>query len=113
MQNGGPYHRDTVAEIKERAKENANTVRGASATNLLKAARTQIQHAHVRENEGDLQSAFSSLTKAASLVQMLMDTAEFRADSGKKGALFKEFMDFQQVRLGVACFRIIFWALCL
>ncbi|OJT09766.1 Ubiquitin carboxyl-terminal hydrolase 8 [Trametes pubescens] len=96
MQNGGPYHRDTVAEIKERAKENANTVRGASATNLLKAARTQIQYAHVRENEGDLQSAFSSLTKAASLVQMLMDTAEFRADSGKKGALFKEFMDFQQ-----------------
>lgn len=98
MQNGGPYHRDTVAEIKERAKENVNLARGASATNLLKAARTQIQYAHVQENEGDLQSALSHLTKAASLVQMLMETAEFRADSqaGKKGVLFREFMDFQQ-----------------
>ncbi|KAI0628038.1 cysteine proteinase [Trametes polyzona] len=98
MQNGGPYHRDTVAEIKESAKETAHQARGASASSLLKSARSQIQLAQARENEGDLKGALSALTKAASLVQMLMDTPEFRADSyaGKKGALFKEFMDFQQ-----------------
>ncbi|KAI0832093.1 cysteine proteinase [Trametes gibbosa] len=98
MQNGGPYHRDTVAEIKESAKETAHQARGASAPVLLKFARSQIQSAQVRENEGDLKGALSELTKAASLVQMLMDTPEFRADSqaGKKGMLFKDFMAFQQ-----------------
>lgn len=74
MQNGGPYHRDTVAEIKESAKETAHQARGASATNLLKSARSQIKLAHAQENEGDLKGALSSLTKAASLVQMLMDS---------------------------------------
>ncbi|KAI0352107.1 cysteine proteinase [Trametes cingulata] len=98
MQNGGPYHRDTVAEIKESAKETAHQARGASAPTLLRAARSQIQLAQAREHNGDLKGALSALTKAASLVQMLMDTPEFRADSqaGKKGALFREFMDFQQ-----------------
>ncbi|KAI0642296.1 cysteine proteinase [Trametes meyenii] len=98
MQNGGVYHHSTVAEIKESAKETAYQARGASATSLLKSARTQIQLAQVRENEGDLQGALSALTKAASLVQMVMDSVEFRAESlaGKKGGLFKEFRDFQQ-----------------
>ena len=101
MQNGGAYHRDTVAEIKESAKATVSLVRGASGPSLLKNARNQIQLAQVQENQGDLKGALTSLTKAASLVQLLMSTQEFRTEShaGKKGALFKEFLDFQQVRV--------------
>ncbi|KAI8996409.1 cysteine proteinase [Trametes punicea] len=97
MQNGGSYHRDTVAEIKESAKGVVHQVRGASAASLLKSARSQIQLAQAQEHEGDLKGALTSLTKAASLVQLFMETPEFRADShaGKKGMLFKEFLDFQ------------------
>ena len=98
MQNGASYHRDIIADIKASAKETALQVKGASATSLLAAARSQIRSAHVKENEGDLKGAFSSLTKSASLVQLLMDSPEFKAETLKKGALFKEFMDFQQVR---------------
>ncbi|KAI9062559.1 cysteine proteinase [Trametes sanguinea] len=96
MQNGGSYHRDTVAEIKESAKSLVLQVRGASAPSLLRSARSQIQTAQVQENEGDLKAALTSLTKAASLVQLFMETPEFRVDAGKKGMLYKDFMDFQQ-----------------
>ncbi|RDX51268.1 cysteine proteinase [Lentinus brumalis] len=96
MQNGAAYHRDTVAEIKANAKENASQAKGASASSLLTSARSQIRLAQARENEGDLKGALSALTKTASLVQMLMDTPEFKAESGKKGPLFREFMAFQQ-----------------
>ncbi|KAI0695051.1 cysteine proteinase [Cerioporus squamosus] len=96
MQNGAAYHRETVAEIKANAKENASQVKGASATSLLASARSQIRLAQARENEGDLKGALSAYTKSASLVQMLMDTPEFKAESGKKGPLFREFMAFQQ-----------------
>lgn len=98
MQNGAAYHRETVAEIKANAKETANQVKGASATSLLASARSQIRLAQAKENEGDLKGALTAYTKSASLVQMLMDTAEFKAESGRKGPLFKEFMTFQQVR---------------
>lgn len=100
MQNGVPYKGDTITEIKNNAKETAHLVRGASATSLLTSARSQIRLAQAKENEGDLKGALSALTKSASLVQLLLDTPEFKADShaGKKGVLFKEFMDFQQVR---------------
>ncbi|CDO68378.1 hypothetical protein BN946_scf184815.g25 [Trametes cinnabarina] len=96
MQNGGSYYRDTVAEIKESAKGIVHQVRGASAPSLLKSARSQIQLARAQENEGDIKAALTSLTKAASLVQLFMETPEFRADTGRKGAIYKEFMDFQQ-----------------
>lgn len=100
MQNGASYQRDTIAEIKASAKERAQQVRGASPTSLLASARTQMRLAAVKENEGDLKAALSALTKSASLVHMIMDSPEFRAESqaGKKGVLFKDFLDFQQVR---------------
>lgn len=98
MQNGASYNRDTVAEIKATAKETAHQVRGASATSLLSSARSQIRLAQVKENEGDLKAALSALTKSASLVQMTIESSEFKADAEHKGALFKAFMDFQQVR---------------
>ncbi|KAI0924296.1 hypothetical protein AcW2_005215 [Taiwanofungus camphoratus] len=99
MQNGSnASHRDTVAEIKEVAKEQAQKVRGASAISLLKTARGQIMLAQAREGEGDLKGALSALTKAASLAQMFMDSSEFKQESqpGKKGVLVKDFLDFQQ-----------------
>ncbi|KAH9944957.1 cysteine proteinase [Epithele typhae] len=98
MQNGVSHHRDTVADIKASAKETAHGVRGASASGLLTVARSQIKVARDHEKEGDLKGALRSYTKAASLAQMLMESSEFKAESqtGKKGALFKEFLDFQQ-----------------
>ncbi|KAH9893374.1 cysteine proteinase [Cubamyces lactineus] len=98
MQNGGAYHRDTVAEIKENAKATVSQLRGASGTTILKSARSQMQLAQAQENQGDLKGALASFTKAASLIQLLMGSQEFRAEShaGKKGVLFKEFIDFQQ-----------------
>ena len=110
MQNGGAYHRDTVAEIKESAKATVSSVRGASGLSLLKNARSQIQLAQVQENQGDLKGALSALTISASLVKMVMDTPEFKSETrgGKKGALFKEFMDFQQVRPCHSLFDVVF-----
>lgn len=100
MQNGASYQRDTIADIKANAKETAQQVRGASPASLLASARNQMRIAAARESEGDLKAALSALTKSASLVHMTMDSPEFRAENqtGRKGGLFKELMDFQQVR---------------
>lgn len=100
MQNGyASTPRDTVADIKAAAKEQAHRVRGASATSLLRSARDQILHAKASEGEGDLRSALSALTKAVSLTSMFMDTNEVKQEMlpGKKGVLIKELMNFQQV----------------
>lgn len=99
MQNGAA--RDSVAEIKEAAREQAQKARGASAISLLKTARGQIAMAHAREGEGDLPGALSAFTKAALLAQMCMDSSEFKLEAqpgGKKGVLVKDFLEFQQVR---------------
>ena len=109
MQNGASYTRDTVAEIKASAQATAHQFRGASANSLLTSARSQIRLAQARENEGDLKGALSALTKSASLVAMVMDTPEFKSEThGKKGALLKEFMDFQQVRPCHSQFDVVF-----
>ena len=107
MQNGASYHRETVAGIKASAKETAHLVRGASALNLLTSARSQIRLAQDREKESDLKSALSAFTKAAFLLQMVMDSSELKAESqaGKKGALFKQVIDFQNVRRRFLFFR--------
>ena len=106
MQNGASYHRDTIAEIKASAKETTQQVRGASPTSLLASARSQMRLGAVKELEGDLKAALSAYTKAAALVQMIMDSPEFKAESqpGKKGLLFRDFLDFQQVRLWAILF---------
>lgn len=105
MQNGyGPdTPHDVVADIKAAAKEQAQRVRGASATSLLRSAREQIQVARVNENEGDVRAALSAYTKAASLAAMFMETTEFKQERppGKKGVLSQDLMKFQQVR---ACY---------
>ncbi|KAL6309343.1 hypothetical protein BKA93DRAFT_821670 [Sparassis latifolia] len=97
MQNGLSTHHDTVAQIKEAAKEQAQKVRGASAISLLKSARGQIQLAQALERDGNLKGALSALTKSAALAQMFMDSAEFKqeAQPGKMGVLVKDFLDFQ------------------
>lgn len=97
MQNGNgspPSHRESIAEIKEAAKEQARKVRGASAVALLKLARSQISLAQAREGEDDLKGALSAFTIGVSLAHMVMESPDF-----KKGALGREFIEFQQVRL--------------
>jgi hypothetical protein len=106
MQNGSPKSFDdmTVAQIKDKAKLQAQKVtRSASALSLIGVARTQILQARTSENQGDLKSAYSSYIKAVSLLQTFMDSAEFKAETqpGKRGALFKEHHDFQQVRINL------------
>ncbi|CCM01336.1 uncharacterized protein FIBRA_03385 [Fibroporia radiculosa] len=99
MQNGvGSFHGGTVADIKEVAKEQAKKVRGATAISLLKGARSQIHHADDCELAGDLKGALSAITKAVSLVQMFMDSAEFKIETqpGRKGVLVRDLLDFQQ-----------------
>jgi hypothetical protein len=90
----------SVAEIKEQAKQQAlRGSRGVSALSLIRSAKGQISLAQSREGAGDLKSALSAFTKAASLTQVFMDSAEFKAESapGKRGLLWREFTDFQQV----------------
>ncbi len=87
----------SIAEIKEQAKQQAQRgSRGASAISLIRSAKGQISLAQSREGGGDLKGALSAFTKAASLTQVFMDSAEFKA-AGKRGLLWKEFSDFQQV----------------
>lgn len=98
MQNGpASSQRDSITDIKEAAKRQANdAVRGASAISLLGAARKQAVEAQALEGEGDLRGSLSAFTKAASLMSMFMISAELKQE-GLKGVLAKEFMDFQQV----------------
>ncbi|EGO22632.1 hypothetical protein SERLADRAFT_372069 [Serpula lacrymans var. lacrymans S7.9] len=90
MLNGSSAITDnmSVAEIKDKAKEHAQkTARGASAISLIRAARFQTQVAHRCETSQDLKGALGALTKAISLLSMLMDSSEFRAEEqpGRKG----------------------------
>ena len=103
MQNGSPrpFEDISVAEIREKAIQQAQKVsKGASAVSLIKSARGQVSLAHACEDAGDLKGALSAFTKAASLAKTVMDSAEFKAENvpGKKGIIWKEFTDFQQVR---------------
>ena len=90
----------SVTEIKEQAKQQVQRgSRGASALSLIRSAKGQISLAQSREGAGDLKGALSAFTKAASLTQVFMDSAEFKAENvpGKRGLLCKEYSDFQQV----------------
>ena len=90
----------SVAEIKEQAKQQAQRgSRGSSALSLIRSAKGQISLAHAREGAGNLKGALSALTKAASLAQVFMDSTEFKAENvpGKRGVLWREFSDLQQV----------------
>jgi ubiquitin carboxyl-terminal hydrolase 8 len=95
-----PSEEMSVAEIKEQAKQQAQRgSRGVSALSLIRSAKGQISLAQSREGAGDLKGALSHFTKAASLTQVFMDSAEFKAENlpGKRGVLWREFSDFHQV----------------
>ena len=95
-----PFEDMSVAEIKERAIQQAQRAsRGSSAISLIRSAKGQISLAQSCESAGDFKGALSAFTKAASLTQVFMDTADFKAESGlgKRGVLWKEFTEFQQV----------------
>ncbi|KAF9233475.1 hypothetical protein BU15DRAFT_53836 [Melanogaster broomeanus] len=101
MQNGSVATKDnlTVAEVKEKAKEDVRkAAHGVSAISLIKTARSQSQLAQINENQGDLKGALSALLKAGSLAHMFMNSPEFIAENkhGKHGVLYKEFLDFQK-----------------
>ena len=90
----------SVAEIKEQAKQQVQRgSRGVSAISLIHSAKGQVSLAQSREGAGDLKGALSAFTKAASLTRVFMDSAEFKAENlpGKRGVLWKEFTEFQQV----------------
>ena len=100
MQNGySSSPNGTVAEIKEVAKEQVQKVKGASPLSLLRSARTQITHAKEYELNGELKNALAACTKAAHLVSLVYDSADYKAElqSGRGGVLQKELYDFQQV----------------
>ena len=90
----------SISEIKTMAKEAVRKeARGASALTLIKTARNQLVTAKDYESQGNLKGALSAITKAASLAQMTMDTAEFAYEvKGKGGVLRKEFTEFLEVR---------------
>ncbi|KDQ61450.1 hypothetical protein JAAARDRAFT_30889 [Jaapia argillacea MUCL 33604] len=101
MQNGHPRTADTltVAEIKERAKDQAlHASRGASALSLIKGARSQIATGRGCESDGDLKGALSAFVKSAALMQSVMNSAELQAESrpGRQGVLSKEVSEFLQ-----------------
>ena len=90
----------SVAEIKEQAiQEVQRASRGASVNSFIGSASGYIALARLCELSGDLKGAFSALTKAAAYTQVFMDTADLEAEivPGKRGMLWKEFIEFQQV----------------
>ena len=95
-----PFEDMSVAEIKERAIQQAQRAsRGSSAISLIRSAKGQNSLAQACESAGDFGGALSAFTKAATLIQVFTDTANFKAESvlGKQGVLWKEFTEFQQV----------------
>lgn len=99
MQNGFTRNQEmtTAAEVKEKAKEAVQKeARSASALTLIKIARSQMTLARECELRGDLKGALGALTKAASLANMFMSSAEFQAEKGK-GVLRNELVSFMEV----------------
>ncbi|KAL0060484.1 ubiquitin-specific protease doa4 [Marasmius tenuissimus] len=83
LPNGGPSKhredRDTVREIKENAKELVRTSsKGASAVALLNQVKTQFQLGRDCDRSGDLKDALSAYTKAASLVNHILEQSDSR-----------------------------------
>lgn len=92
----------TVAEIKEKAKEDVRrAAKGVSALSLIKSARNQSQQARVYESQGDLKAALSAFLKAGLLTHMFITSPEVSAENkpGRHGVLYKEFLDFEKVDL--------------
>ena len=107
MQNGSPTAISdlTVAEIKEKAKEDVrNAAKGISPLSLIRSARSQSQRGRIYENEGDLKAALGAFLRAGILTHMFINSAEVIAETkpGRHGVLYKEFIDFEKVDLYLA-----------
>jgi ubiquitin carboxyl-terminal hydrolase 8 len=91
----------SVTEIKETATRNVKLhTRGASVVSLLKTARTQAIQGFASERAGDLKTALQALWTAAQLTNSLMSSPEGKAELEKKGEVWREFVEFQQVSVG-------------
>lgn len=55
----------SVSEVKAQAKSNVQSIKGTSASSLLKAAREQSAHASQQETEGHLKSALRAYITAS------------------------------------------------
>lgn len=110
MQNGYSNNDETVADIKERAREKALSVaktKGISVTSLMRAAQNSAFDARTAEDSGDLKKSLGLWVQASSLTSALFDTADFKAEAqpGKRGAVYKEVTEWMQVSaLVVLCF---------
>jgi len=110
MQNGYSNNDETVADIKERAKEKALSVsrtKGITATSLMRLAQDSAFEARKVEDSGDLKKSLELWVQASSLTSALFDTADYKAEAspGKRGAIYKEVTEWMQVSaLVVLCF---------
>jgi ubiquitin carboxyl-terminal hydrolase 8 len=111
MQNGYPNNDETVANIKERAKERASSVtktKGISANSLMRVAQDLSFDAQKAEDLGDLKKSLGLWVQASSLLAALFDTADYKAEAqpGKRGVVYKEVNEWMQVSaLVVLCFE--------
>jgi hypothetical protein len=97
MHNGYSSHEESVAEIKERAMEKARSnAKGASAMTLMNVAREVALEGRRAEGSGDLRKALGLFTQSSSLIQLLLNGAEFK---NGRGALYKEVTDWMTVRV--------------
>lgn len=102
MQNGYSNSDETVADIKERAKEkalSATKTKGISATSLMRVAQDLAFEAQKAEDLGDLKKSLGMWVQASSLLSALFDAADYKAEvqPGKKGAIYKEVTEWMQV----------------
>ena len=89
MQNGYSNNDGTVADIKQRAKEKAFSAtrgRGFSAHTLMRVAKDLASEAQMAEASGDLRKSLELWVQAGSLLCVLLDTADYKAEaqSGKR-----------------------------
>lgn len=106
MQNGHSNNDETVADIKERAKEKATSVtktKGISATSLMRVAQDLAFEAQKAEDSGDLKTSLGLWVQATSLLSALYEAADYKAESkpGKKGVMYKEVTEWMQVSFPV------------
>jgi len=102
MQNGYSNNDETVADIKERAKEKALSVaktKGISATSLMRVAQDSAFDAQKAEDSGDLKKSLGLWVQASSFLAALFDAADYKAEAqpGKRGAIYKEVTEWMQV----------------
>ena len=107
MQNGYSNNDETVADIKERAKQKAFSVtkgKTISATSLMHVIQDKAFEAQKAEDSGDLKNSFGLWVQASSLASALFDTADYKA--GTQPGKRKEVTEWMQVSaLIVPCFE--------